>query len=116
MSAGDKAINYLGMAIGGAIGLAVGIAIYRRTMARAAELAMEDDTAIDAAEHGEGGYEDTDATLLDPEDAAAAMSDDDISLWDAQGNDDWEAYNDEETDDSDSKKKTKQSDFGSTSV
>lgn len=52
-------------------------------MARAAELARE--AAIDtAAEEGDAGYQDTEATLLDPEDAATLMSDDDISLWEAQ--------------------------------
>ena len=97
MTAGDKAINYLGMAVGGAIGLAVGLAIYRRTMDRAAELARDEAGDVDAAEQGQAGdYEDTDGTLLDPEDAAAIMSDDDVSLWETQGNNDsWAAYNDD---------------------
>lgn|SRR4051812_20314843 len=81
MTAGDKAINYLSMLLGGLVGLTVGLIIYRRTMARAAELAR--DTALaEEAEEGEAGYEDGDTTLLDPEDAAVLMSDDDISLWD----------------------------------
>ena len=110
MTAGDKAINYIGMAVGGIVGLAVGLAIYRRTMDRAAELAREEGD-VDAAEQGEGGYDDTDATLLDPEDAAAVMDDDDVSLWETQGNDEWEAYDDEEDD----TKKTKPNDDGAES-
>lgn len=96
MTAGDKAINYLSMAVGGVVGIAVGLAIYRRTMARAAELQREEAGA--AAEEGDAGYEDTDATtLLDPEDAAAIMSDDDMSLWDANGADSWgEGYEDDD--------------------
>ncbi|KAG8419832.1 Tlg2-vesicle protein [Metarhizium acridum] len=58
------------MAVGGIIGLAVGLAIYRRTMARAAELAREEGRDIGEAEQGDGRYDDTDATLLDSEDAA----------------------------------------------
>ncbi|KAK7417187.1 Tlg2-vesicle protein [Neonectria magnoliae] len=81
MSAGDKAINYLSMAIGGAVGLTVGLIIYRRTMARAAELARIDAHGT-AAEEGDAGYEDTDSSsLIDPDDAAVLMSEDDISLW-----------------------------------
>ena len=60
MTAGDKAINYISMFIGGAVGLAVGLVIYRRTMARAAELAREEglDSAALSVEEGLGGYED----------------------------------------------------------
>ncbi|KAK2601727.1 Tlg2-vesicle protein [Conoideocrella luteorostrata] len=105
MSAGDKAINYIGMAVGGIIGFAVGLAIYRRTMARAAELARQEGGELDEAEEGQGGYDDTDATLMDPEDAAAIMSDDDVSLWETQGNDSWDAYNDDDDDDETSKPK-----------
>ncbi|PNP42756.1 hypothetical protein TGAMA5MH_05498 [Trichoderma gamsii] len=99
MTLRDKMVNYASMIIGGAIGAAAGIIIYRRTMARAAELAREEATVIIAAEEGEGGYEDTDDTLLDPEDAAHAMGDDDVSLWDTQVDDGWgDAYDDEEGD------------------
>ncbi|OAA33756.1 TLG2-vesicle protein of 38 kDa [Moelleriella libera RCEF 2490] len=118
MTAGDKAINYIAMAVGGAIGLAVGLVIYRRTMARAAELARRGEAAADAAERGQqqqrlavDGYDDDNdatTTLLDPEDAAAAimMSDDDVSLWEASGtatsdNMTWDAYNDVDDDDDD---------------
>ncbi|KEY67636.1 hypothetical protein S7711_07833 [Stachybotrys chartarum IBT 7711] len=81
MTAGDKAINWLSMVVGGAIGIGTGLIIYRRTMARAAEIAREDNAA--AAEDGDAGYEDSNGPLLDPEDAAAIMSDDDVSLWEA---------------------------------
>ncbi|TWU76859.1 Tlg2-vesicle protein [Metarhizium rileyi] len=93
MSAGDKAVNYIAMAVGGAVGLVVGLAIYRRTMARAAELASGERQEIGAAEQGHARYDDPDATLLDPEDAAAIMSDDDVSLWETQGTA-WGAYSD----------------------
>jgi len=100
MSAGTKAINYLSMFLGGSIGVTVGWLIYRRTMARAAELALEAATEEGLASSpssprvgGNGsslGYADyvgsdefSRATLLDPGDAAAVLADDDdISLWD----------------------------------
>ncbi|KID91182.1 TLG2-vesicle protein of 38 kDa [Metarhizium guizhouense ARSEF 977] len=101
MTAGDKAVNYIGMAVGGIIGLAVGLAIYRRTMARAAELALEEGQDIGHVEQGSGRYDDTDdtddtdATLLDPEDAAAIMSGDHVSLWGAQENA-WGTFDDDD--------------------
>ncbi|CAI4216557.1 unnamed protein product [Parascedosporium putredinis] len=100
MTAGTKAINYLSMFLGGSIGVTVGWLIYRRTMARAAELALEAATEEGLASspssprvggNGSGlGYADyvgsdefSRATLLDPGDAAAVLADDDdISLWD----------------------------------
>ncbi|KAK1769658.1 putative tlg2-vesicle protein of 38 kda protein [Phialemonium atrogriseum] len=115
MTAGDRAVNYAGMLLGGLVGLAVGLVIYRRTMARAAELALEDDDPDAAAaaaalgftgEEGEeedeeeGGGREEGARLLrgssaagagagGPDaselDAAALMDDDDISLWEAEG-------------------------------
>lgn len=95
MTIGDKAINYLSMAVFGGVGLGVGYVIYRRTMDRAAELGEEDTYA--AAEEGDSRYEDRQSTLIDPEDAAAIMSDDDVSLWDTQGEDNWgEDYNDDD--------------------
>lgn len=91
MTAKDKAINYAGMLFGGVVGTVVALFIYRRTMARAAELEAE---AVLAAqgEDGlvggdEGGYEDADAEesrLMGAgveTDAAALMDEDDISLW-----------------------------------
>ncbi|KAI9166970.1 Golgi apparatus membrane protein tvp38 [Paramyrothecium foliicola] len=91
MTAGDKAINYISIFVGSAVGIITGLIIYRRTMARAAEIAREDAANL-AAEDGEAGYEDADATMLDPEDAAALMSDDDVSLWETQP----DAYRDED--------------------
>ncbi len=94
MSMGDKVINYISMLIGGLVGLAVGLVVYRRTMARAAELARGDgdgEIAVgrgdreDAADYADEGGEAT--RLMDPDDAdaAALMDDDDISLWTADG-------------------------------
>lgn len=120
MGFGDRVINYVSMLIGGLVGMGVGYFIYRRTMARAAELARED------AERGRplegrrssggssrgafGGpplreYADEDvvahggedARLMDPNDAAALMvDDDDISLWDAAGDDEHDRFEDDE--------------------
>lgn len=102
MSAGSKAINYLSMLLGGAVGLIVGLVIYRRTMARAEELAQQEglDPAGASVEAGEAGYVDSDnSPLMDPEDAAVLMSDDDISLWER---DDTEGrYHDEDEDEDD---------------
>ena len=94
MSAADKALNYFSMAVFGCVGLGVGLFIFRRTMARAAEIAAENLEQ----EEGRAGYSqnnsrapgvyadddvDNNAPLMDPEDAdvAALMDDDDISLW-----------------------------------
>ncbi|KAM0241112.1 hypothetical protein ACHAPO_001914 [Fusarium lateritium] len=99
MSAGSKAINYLSMLLGGAVGLGVGLIIYRRTMARAEELAQQEglNPAGASVEEGEAGYADSDnSPLMDPDDAAVLMSDDDISLWER---DDTEGrYHDEDED------------------
>ena len=102
MSGRDKAINYLSMIIGAAVGLSVGWIIYRRTMARAAEISLET-----AAEEGailrpepdicdDDGDDDSDARMIDPEDAAAIMADDDISLWEASANLGTAQYRDED--------------------
>lgn len=93
MSTRDKIINWTGMGISGLIGLAVGFVIYRRTMERAADIAREQAMDGTDAEQGEAGYADTETTLLDPEDAAAIMSDDDLSMWDTQGGN----YSDEDS-------------------
>lgn len=87
------------MAVGGAVGLVAGYVIYGRTMARAAAIAREQGD-VDA-EEGHGGYSsngngyaDASSGLMDPEDAAAIMSDDDLSMWgeeDAFGDNDDEA-------------------------
>lgn len=107
MTAGDKAINYLSMLIGAAVGIIVGLVIYRRTMARAAQLAREeglDPDALATTEEGEAGYLDSDnSPLMDPEDAAVLMSDDDISLWERDGLEN--GYHDDDDDDEESSKR-----------
>lgn len=93
MSFGDRMINYVGIATGSAIGIAAGWIVYRRTMARAAEVARE--TAAEEG-HGARAYLDTEDTMMDPEDAAALMSDDDLSLWETQVNDEYRDEDDED--------------------
>lgn len=97
MSARDKAINWGSMIAGGLLGLGIGVYVYKRTMARAAELAREEAATIaaDAGEDGGvvapgGGYADAEEAPLimgdeDAEDAAALMDDDDMSLWTNEG-------------------------------
>lgn len=113
MSFGARMVNYLSMAAGGAVGLAVGWVIYQRTMARAAELARE----ANAAEEGRspfspgGGpgpeYADQEDGLMDPEDAAALMSDDDMSLWENPGGD-WDDREDGQSGEATTTKHTRQ--------
>lgn len=98
MSGTDRALNYISMVVFGILGVAVGLFIYRRTMARAEELAREEgleagDALLDGngSGHEEGvvdGY-DENGPLVHPDDldAAAIMDDDDISLWDTEGGD-----------------------------
>ncbi|RYP29657.1 hypothetical protein DL766_005287 [Monosporascus sp. MC13-8B] len=94
MTVGDKAVNYLGMLVGSVVGLAVGLVVYRRTMARAEQLAREEleagtgggSGAIGGDDRLGGDYGDLDegivaAQLLGEADEAALMSEDDISLW-----------------------------------
>jgi hypothetical protein len=109
MSFGDRMINYLSMAVSGAVGLTVGWIVYKRTMARAAELARET-----SAEEGYShrSYIDAEDTLMDPEDAAALMSDDDLSLWETQVNGD-EGYRDGDFDEDWSKPKSTPTQRGS---
>ncbi|KAJ6782081.1 hypothetical protein PWT90_03159 [Aphanocladium album] len=108
MSTRDKIINWTGMGVSGLIGLVVGFVIYRRTMERAADIAREQAMDGTDAEHGEAGYVDSETTLLDPEDAAAIMSDDDLSMWDTQGGN----YSDEDSGSgSDGHKRTKSKDL-----
>ncbi|OTA64562.1 hypothetical protein K449DRAFT_327505 [Hypoxylon sp. EC38] len=107
MSVGDKVVNYMSMLLGSVLGIALSFFIYRRTMARAKELAREE-----AAENGvtidgdeELNYEDLEEGVLSgiggsgrqqrpgEADEAALMDDDDISLWDTDGVED--GYRDE---------------------
>ncbi|CAJ2501815.1 Uu.00g046680.m01.CDS01 [Anthostomella pinea] len=104
MSLGDKVVNYLSMLLGSALGIAVGLIIYRRTMARAKQLAREEAAGngivSDAGEDDDLNYEDLEEGVMGGRqqerageaDAAALMDDDDMSLWD---NDD-DAYRDED--------------------
>lgn len=94
MSGFDRAVNYVGMLGGSLLGFSVGLFIYRRTMARAAELALEAELEDgEALLEGEGDEErgvlddDDDGPLVHPDelDAAAIMDDDDISRWDTEG-------------------------------
>ncbi|KAI8632045.1 hypothetical protein F5Y19DRAFT_383673 [Xylariaceae sp. FL1651] len=96
MPLGDRVVNYLSILVGSVLGIAVGLFIYRRTMRRAKELAVEEGDA--AADGGNGalladdelGYEDHEEGVMGlaqtrrigESDAAALMDDDDISLWD----------------------------------
>lgn len=100
MGFGDRMVNYISMLVSGAVGVGVGYFIFRRTMARAAELAREEDGGeagrplardggsggayVDDADDDEAGLGEGGGRLMDPNDAAALMvDDDDISLWDS---------------------------------
>ena len=106
MSAADRTINYAGMVVGGVLGFTVGLLIYRRTMARAAELAAaEISEQQDELLASDGGDDDGDgdgdhvgredsrlmrngnANVNDrvDVDVAALMNDDDIYLWETDG-------------------------------
>jgi uncharacterized membrane protein YdjX (TVP38/TMEM64 family) len=94
MTTGAKLVNYGSMVLFGVLGMVIGLFIYRRTMARAKELAREE-----AAENGgvidldgELDYEDLEEGVIGRDrlrgldaDAAALMDDDDISLWETDG-------------------------------
>lgn len=85
MTTGDKAINYISMAVSGLVGLIVGVLVYKRTMTRAAEIAAEEGSRdLEAAAAGADYADSEEARLMmDPDAAAALMDDDDISLWGA---------------------------------
>ncbi|KAH6845395.1 hypothetical protein B0I37DRAFT_380006 [Chaetomium sp. MPI-CAGE-AT-0009] len=105
MSGFDRAVNYISMAVFGLLGFAVGVFIYRRTMARAAELAREADVeGGEALLDGDGDLEQgvlgddlENGRMVDPDelDAAALMDDDDISLWDTTGDGYRDSWDDE---------------------
>jgi hypothetical protein len=100
MSAGTKAVNYISIIVGGLVGLTVGLIVWRRTMARAAEIAREEGAGADSASsqsrrgsRDSGSYADAEAAedaalMLDPDDLM--MDGDDISLW---GADEFESGN-----------------------
>lgn len=100
MTAGDKAINYLSMLLSMVMGTVIGLVIYRRTMARAKELSLEEAVETggiidpEGGEYGDEEYGDLEQGVLSTNlsggsrssrrgesDAAALMDDDDISLW-----------------------------------
>lgn len=91
MSARDRAINLASMIIGALLGFVMGLVIYRRTMARAEELAREEGDDVNGGlltttgEEGAGDHLEEGAGMVDPDDAALTMDDDDISLWEAEG-------------------------------
>ena len=103
MSAGSRALNSAFIIGGGILGFVVGLVIYRRTMARAAELALEEGEGPgpaaalaaaaglddDGSEFADGPSEEgrlmQDIDMMDPDAAALAMDDDDISLWETDG-------------------------------
>ncbi|KAI1382217.1 hypothetical protein F4677DRAFT_401242 [Hypoxylon crocopeplum] len=124
MSAGAKAVNYLSMLLGSLAGIALSLFIYRRTMARAKELAREEAAENGVAVADDSGdelglgmglgldYADLEEGVLGSgaaagggrqqqqrvgeADQAALMDDDDISLWETDGVDGG-AYRDDET-------------------
>ncbi|KAI1448004.1 hypothetical protein F5Y02DRAFT_330576 [Annulohypoxylon stygium] len=106
MGVGDKVVNYLSMLVGSVVGIALSLFIYRRTMARAKELAreeaVENGVPIDSTD-ADLNYEDLEEGVLSGNrqrpgeaDEAALMDDDDISLWETEGIDG--GYRDEDTD------------------
>ncbi|KAI0972574.1 tlg2-vesicle protein of [Xylaria arbuscula] len=91
MPVGTRVVNYLSILFGGVVGITVGWLVYRRTMRRAKELALEEgvastdgngvllaDDAFDYNDIEEGVFTRRSGEL----DSAALMDDDDISLWD----------------------------------
>jgi uncharacterized membrane protein YdjX (TVP38/TMEM64 family) len=91
-----KVVNYTSVIGGGLLGTGLGYYIYRRTMARAEELQLEESQGLtDFSGDSRNSLFEEDGTLPDPEDLAAGMDDDDISLWDNED----EGYRDDSTDD-----------------
>ncbi|KAI2638137.1 hypothetical protein GGS21DRAFT_456901 [Xylaria nigripes] len=107
MPLSTRIVNYLSIAFGVAVGITVGWVVYRRTMRRAKELAVEEAAATDGNGvllANELGYDDVESGVLDAaqrrsgeSDSAALMDDDDISLWDTT-EDQPALYRDEEDD------------------
>ncbi|KAI0508364.1 tlg2-vesicle protein of [Xylaria bambusicola] len=89
MPLGTRIINYLSIIFGLVLGITVGWFVYRRTMRRAKELAVEEAAATD--DNGvlladELAYNDVEEGVFlrrsGEGDSAALMDEDDISLWD----------------------------------
>lgn len=85
MDMSTRLINYASIAIGVTLGATVGWIIFRKTMARAKELEIEELEAARGELGGDRGRAYGDVGSEDA-DVAALMSDDDISLWDNDGN------------------------------
>lgn len=99
MSTGDKVVNYLSMIVGSSLGMGLGLVIYRRTVARAKELAREEGAGNGVPIDGDGDeldYADLEEGVLGgiggrrqqrpgEADEAALMDEDDISLWETDG-------------------------------
>ncbi|KAI0200059.1 hypothetical protein F4808DRAFT_176006 [Astrocystis sublimbata] len=102
MPTSTRVINYISIILGSAVGITVGWFVYQRTMRRAKELALEEGAATDG--NGvlltdEPDYNDVEEGVVQnrwpgESDSAALMDDDDISLWDATG-DNQGTYRDE---------------------
>lgn len=117
MSVGGKVVNYLSMLLGSVLGMALGLFIYRRTMARAKELAREEAAANGLVADGDDidgdelDYADLEEGVLGGRrqqqhqqqageaDEAALMDGDDISLWETDGPEG--GYRDDDDDDDD---------------
>lgn len=97
MTGFDKFVNYVSMMLFGVVGIVIGLVVYRRTMARAKELALEEVAENGRVVPGDSEYDDLEEGVAfgvgrggrslndeDP-DAAALMDDDDISLWETDG-------------------------------
>jgi hypothetical protein len=92
-----KIVNYASIVGGGLLGMFLGYYIYQRTMTRAKELELEESQGLtDLSGDSRNSYfGEEDEILPDPEDLAAGMDDDDISLWDNEN----DGYRDDSTDD-----------------
>ena len=91
MPLGTRVVNYLSILFGLVLGITVGWLVYRRTMRRAKELAVEEATAgtdgNGALIADELAYNDVEGGVFtrrsgEGDSAALIMDDDDISLWD----------------------------------
>lgn len=104
MSVGAKAVNWIGIIVGGLVGASTGWYIYQRTMARARQL--------EAEEHDSVGHQTAHTARLpaefsdDPEAQAGGTplgqeGDDDVDFFDEESSPHGEGYQDELTDEDD---------------